>query len=118
VEGSVSWDGEGFAYGQGRARISVRRLVVSPGTHDLSLAYHCHPEPLAAYVAKGAVKVVKPSGESAVFKTGDAFIEVMNQWHKGVFTEPTELVVFYAGTEGTPLTIRQHDASAPENDCH
>jgi len=60
------------------------------------------------------VKVVKPSGEYKLFKAGDAFIEVVNKWHKGIFVEDTELIVFYAGTNGVALSVKKEGGQVCE----
>lgn len=110
AQGSSSWDGGPIRYPAGAPELSVQRIEVEAGSEAVSLPIHCHRIPLAAYVAKGSVRVVKSSGEERQFKAGDAFIEVMGQWHKGVFQETTELIVFYAGERGAPLSVKQGEA--------
>ena len=112
VKESVSWDGGAFEYAKGKPQITIQKIDISTGNGEVSLAVHCHTIPLAAYVLKGSVKVVKPSGENKLFKAGDAFIEVMNKWHKGLFVEDTELIVFYAGKKGVTLPVKK-DGSSP-----
>ena len=56
--------------------------------------------------------MVNSSGENKLFQAGDAFIEVMNKWHKGIFVEDTELIVFYAGQKGVALSVKK-DGSSP-----
>jgi hypothetical protein len=56
---------------------------------------------------EGSLKVVKPNGAEKLFRAGDAFIEVMRTWHKGVFTEDAELLVFYAGEKDVPISVKQ-----------
>jgi hypothetical protein len=36
-------------------------------------------------------------------------VEVVNEWHYGANhgTEPVELIAFYAGVKGTPITVPQ-----------
>ena len=116
VRGSVSWDGSAYEYVKGKPEITVQKINISPGDNTLSLSAHCHPFPLAAYVSKGSLRVVRLSGESSDFQAGDAFIEVMDIWHKGIFTEDTELIVFYAGVEGVDLSIKK-DADTSGGAC-
>ena len=73
--------------------------------------------PLSDYVLKGSVTVVTAAGKSRLFKTGEAFIEVSNTWHKGIFNEDTELLVFYAGKKGVPLAVKQGDSSPFAKEC-
>ena len=111
VNESVSWDGGAFEYAKGKPEITIQKLDISTGSEEVSLAVHCHTIPLAAYVLKGSVKVVNSSGENRLFRAGDAFIEVMNKWHKGVFVEDTELIVFYAGQKGVTLSVKKDGGS-------
>lgn len=106
VQGSTSWDGGSVEYAQGVPELTVQRIRVAAGSAILSLPVHCHTIPLAAYVASGSVRVVKPSGQERSFRAGDAFIEVMSQWHQGVFVDDTELIVFYAGASGLPISVQ------------
>ncbi len=117
VKDSVSWDGGSFEYVNGKPEISVQKIDINTSGEEVSLAVHCHTIPLAAYILKGSVKVVKPSGESKLFKAGDAFIEVMNKWHKGVFVENTELIVFYAGKKGIVISFKKGNGSSLSKKC-
>ena len=116
VKDSVSWDGSPYEYVKGTPQITVQKININPGDNSLSLAVHCHTIPLAAYVLKGSVQVVRLSGENTTFRAGEAFIEVMNIWHKGIFTEETELIVFYAGIKGVDLAIKK-DAQSSAGAC-
>ena len=110
--GSVSWDGGSFAYPKEEPEISIQKITVQTDGKEVIFPVHCHPVPLAGYVLKGSVKVtLKSTGKSKLFKAGDALIEVSNTWHSSVFTEDTELLVFYAGKKGLPLSVKQSDDS-------
>ncbi|WP_417914884.1 cupin domain-containing protein [Candidatus Electronema sp. JM] len=115
--GSASWDGGAFAYPQGQPEISVQKITAHPNGKQVELPVHCHPVPLSGYVLKGSVTVVTAAGKSRLFKTGEAFIEVSNTWHKGIFNEDTELLVFYAGKKGVPLVVKQGDSSPFAKEC-
>jgi quercetin dioxygenase-like cupin family protein len=117
AKGSTSWDGGRVEYAQGVAELTVQRIRVAAGGQALALPVHCHAVPLAAYVTSGSVRVVKPSGQEQSFHAGDAFIEVMSQWHQGVFVEDTELIVFYAGIAGAPISTQPGDDSIPADRC-
>ncbi len=118
VSGTSSWDKSHFQYPEGKSEISVQKIKVTVSKEKLSLALHCHTMPLAAYVLKGNLEVVKLTGEREAFTQGDAFIEVMNQWHKGVFTEDTELIVFYAGAKGNALSFSKDSSDVNAHECH
>lgn len=40
---------------------------------------------------------------------GDSIVELVNKWHYGKNEgyEPAEIVVFYAGVKGMPITIKK-----------
>jgi len=110
-----SWDGSVFQYPEGGAEITVAKLSLPSGT---KLPLHCHPEPMAAYVLKGEIEVTNASGQTKSFKKGDAFIEVMNRWHKGsVKGKDTQLIVFYAGKKNQPLSISKDGDSSLAGRC-
>lgn len=114
---SVSWDGGKFHYPGGTAQIIVQKITITPGDEDFYISEHCHPIPLAAYVLKGSVHVAERSGQYHIFRAGHAFIEVMDTWHKGKFLEDTELIAFYATSEGTPLSVKADDSSGYAGNC-
>ncbi len=115
--GSASWDGGAFAYPQGQPEMAVQKITVHPDSKQVELPVHCHPVPIAGYVLQGSVTVITSAGRSRLFKAGESLIEVSNTWHKGVFTEDTELLVFYAGEKGIPLTVKQGENSPFAKGC-
>lgn len=115
TKGSSSWDGNPVSYSQGQPELSIVKINIP---FDVQLPLHCHPTPLAAYVTKGRLEVIKKSGKKKVFSAGDAFIEVMNSWHKGKgLADDTELIVFYAGTKDIPLTIKPDNEKTDTQLC-
>lgn len=116
-QGSSSWDGGGFSYPEGAAQLTVQKINVKAGPESLELGFHCHTVPLAAYVTAGSVKVVKLNGEEKTFKAGEGLIEVVNRWHKGVFVEDSELIVFYAGVEGMALSFKKDAKGGQQLSC-
>ncbi|MNG25698.1 hypothetical protein D3C84_1105940 [compost metagenome] len=62
--------------------------------------------PNAAYVLSGELTIEsKESGQVRRVKQGEAVAEMVNITHRGVTgEEPVELIVFYAGSEGIPLS--------------
>jgi quercetin dioxygenase-like cupin family protein len=67
---------------------------------------HKHPVINAAVMLAGDLTVVTGSGTMMRFRGGDAIVEVVDQWHYGYNDGPdvAELVVFYAGAQGQPIT--------------
>lgn len=116
TQDTLSWDGSGFNYPIGKSEISIVKVTVPNGVET---SEHCHPMPLAAYVVTGAIEVTTSSGETKTFQQGEAFVEVMNKWHKGLGVgEDTELIVFYAGQERLPLSVKKDGDSVLANRCH
>jgi quercetin dioxygenase-like cupin family protein len=110
-----SWDGSVFQYPEGSAEITVVKLSLPSGTQ---LPLHCHPAPLAAYVLEGELEVTNASGQTKSFKKGNAFIEVMNRWHKGLVKgKDTQLIVFYAGKKNQPLSVTKDGDSSLVGRC-
>jgi len=44
-----------------------------------------------------------------VLETGDSIVELVNQWHYGMNRgdQSAEIIMFYAGTPGVPITVEQ-----------
>ena len=70
---------------------------------------HKHPFINAAVVLRGELTVTTGKGQVLRAKAGHPIIEVVNEWHYGANDgiEPVELIAFYAGIKGTPITIPQ-----------
>jgi quercetin dioxygenase-like cupin family protein len=101
--GSTSWDGTLYtAYPAGAPELSVLKITIAP---HATLPWHSHPIPNAAYVVSGELTVEKQStGEKKVLTAGQVLPELVGQVHRGTAgDEPVVLIVFYAGTKGTPL---------------
>ena len=99
---TTSWNGGSFAYPQGKAEITIVNIRLAEGQ---SAPMHCHPIPTAGYILEGSIEVNLKSGESQIFKKGDAVMEVSHTIHSGkAIGGPVELLVFYAGAVGTPHT--------------
>jgi quercetin dioxygenase-like cupin family protein len=62
----------------------------------------------AAYVLSGQLVLErKGTKQRETFQAGEALAETVNTIHRGYTTDqPAELVVFYAGPPGLPLSIK------------
>jgi quercetin dioxygenase-like cupin family protein len=92
------------AWPEGQPQITVARVQIAPGA---SLPEHMHHNTIAAGVLlQGQLKVVTEDGATIELVAGDAVIETIDTWHTGKNTGsvPTELIVFYAGVEGQPVS--------------
>jgi len=58
---------------------------------------------------KGELTVVTKEKETLHLRAGDSIVEVVDKWHyeKNEGKEPAEIIVFYAGVQGSPITIKE-----------
>lgn len=104
LKSSHSWDGTPYsAYPSGTPELTVLNIRIPANT---ALNWHQHPMPNAAYVVSGELKVeTREGGKSITLKAGDVLPEMVDKQHRGLTAESAvELVVFYAGTPGLPLS--------------
>jgi quercetin dioxygenase-like cupin family protein len=100
-----SWDGiEYKSYPTGQPQLTVLRIKVPPNT---ALHWHHHPVISVGYVLSGELTLEKrETGERTIVHAGETLAETVQTTHRGFTTnEPVELVVFYAGQVGLPITI-------------
>lgn len=103
----ANWNGDALpAYPDGEPEITILRITVAPKTE---LPVHKHPVINAGVLLSGELTVVKETGETLHLKTGDSIVELVGQWHygKNEGNEPAEIIVFYAGVKGTPITVKK-----------
>ena len=103
----ASWDGKELPdYPKGKPEVSILRITIPPGTE---LPLHKHPVINAGLLLHGELTVVAEDGATLHLKAGDTIVEVVNKWHygKNEGNEPAEIIVFYAGIQGKPLSIKQ-----------
>ena len=102
-----SWDGERLpAYPAGQPEVTILQIEIPPGAR---LEPHVHPVINAGILTKGALTVVTSDGRTLQLKAGDPIVEVVNTRHYGFNpgAEPAEIVVFYAGEQGKPVTVKE-----------
>jgi len=102
-----SWDGASLpAYPAGEPEITILRVVIPPG---LSLPWHRHPYINAGVLITGELTVETETDMKIQLKAGDSIVELVNTWHHGVNrgTIPAEIIVFYAGVKGSPVTLEK-----------
>lgn len=107
IVSTENWTGQKLpAYPSGQPEISILKITIPPGQR---LPMHKHPVINAAVILKGELTVTTDKGKVLHVKAGHAMVEVVNEWHYGanLGTEPVELIAFYAGVKGTPITIPQ-----------
>ncbi len=102
-----SWDGKELeAYPGGSPEVTILKVKVPPGA---VVDKHKHPVMSAAVIISGEITVVSEHGDRVTFKAGDAVVELVDTVHYGTNTGlvDTELLVFYAGVKGMPLSIKE-----------
>ena len=104
---SLSWDGETLPnYPNGTPEIKILKITIPPKT---KLPFHKHPVINAGVLLKGELTVITQEEKVLHLKAGDALIEVVETWHYGKNDgdEPAEIIVFYAGIKGAPITVKK-----------
>ena len=106
---SSSWDGNTLPeYESGIPEVTILKVII-PSNAQLPL--HEHPVINAGVLLKGSLMVVTEDNDTLHLKAGDTIVEVVNKWHYGINegNEPAEIIVFYAGVQDQPITIKEPD---------
>ena len=107
LQTTQSWDGKDYqGYPTGQPQLTVLRITIPPNT---ALHWHHHPVISVGYVLSGHPTIEKrDTGERTIVRASQAVAETVQTTHRGFTTdEPVELVVFYAGQFGLPITINE-----------
>jgi quercetin dioxygenase-like cupin family protein len=114
LQTTQAWDGSPYtSYPSGQPQVTVLKILVPPQT---SLPWHRHPMISVGYLLSGQLTVEKKeTGERAILRAGQALAETVQTTHRGFTTdEPVELIVFYAGQAGLPLSVKEASPGSPE----
>jgi quercetin dioxygenase-like cupin family protein len=106
LQTTQSWDGNKYAhYATGQPQITILKISIPPHT---ALDWHEHPMISAAYVVSGEINLeIRGTRKRKAIQAGHALAESVATVHRGYTTkQPVELVVFYAGAVGLPLSIK------------
>lgn len=101
-----SWDDTILpAYPSGQPEITILRIKIPAGTE---LEMHRHLVINGGVLLKGELTVTTEDGKVLHLKAGDSLVEVVNKNHygKNEGSETAEIIVFYAGEEGKPITLK------------
>ena len=102
-----SWNGDTLpAYSKGQPEVTILRIVIPP---KMKLPLHQHPIINAGVLLKGELTVITKDKKTLHLKAGDPIVEVVDTWHYGINegSEPAEIIVFYSGIQGEPVTIKE-----------
>lgn len=84
--------------------VTVLKIDIGVGE---KLSMHKHDIVNIAYVKKGTLTVITDNNEQITIKEGECLPELIGKYHYGqnAGKEPVELIVFYIGEKGSPLSI-------------
>jgi quercetin dioxygenase-like cupin family protein len=105
VKTAQSWDGKLLpSYSPVQPEITILRISIPAGAR---LHTHNHPVINAGVLISGQLRVVTTDGKILHLKAGDPIVEVVKTVHYGINEgkSPAEIIVFYAGVVGTPITV-------------
>ena len=105
IQTTKSWNGSSLpAYPKGNPQITILKITIAP---HVRLPLHKHPVINAGVLLQGNLTVITEKGKTLYLKAGEPIVEVVNTWHYGINegNTPVVIVMVYAGTPGTPLTI-------------
>jgi len=109
IETSKSWNGNDLPkYPDEKPKITVLKITIPPHS---KLNIHKHMVINAGVLTKGELTVVDEQNNTLNLKAGDALVELVNTYHYGENkgNVPVEIIVFYAGTEGLPITVTKNN---------
>ena len=86
--------------------VTVLKIIINVGEE---LPMHRHDLVNVAYVKKGTLTVITDENQEITLHEGDVLPELIGKYHYGKNTgkETIELVVFYIGEKGTPLSVNK-----------
>jgi quercetin dioxygenase-like cupin family protein len=107
AKASKSWDGNDLPpYLKGLPEITILRISIPAGA---KLETHKHPVINAGVLTRGQLTVVSEDGKKLRLRAGDSIVELVGKYHygKNEGVEPAEIIVFYAGVRGAPITVKK-----------
>jgi quercetin dioxygenase-like cupin family protein len=109
---TTSWDGKPIVYPGGQAEVSALVIDIAPGGET---GWHQHPVPSFGMVLEGTLEVQLKDGQIKRIEAGQALAEVVGTLHNGrnVDKKSLKLLVIYAGSVGTPLTLTENTNAKP-----
>ena len=105
IETTKSWNGDMLPeYSKGQPKITILRIIIPP---KKKLEIHKHFVVNAGVLLQGTLRVISDKNDTLYLKKGSPIVELVNTWHYGenIGNTTAEIMVFYAGVEGTPITV-------------
>jgi quercetin dioxygenase-like cupin family protein len=106
IKSTQTWAGDPLPeYPEGQPEITLLRITIPP---HAKLPLHYHPVINAGILLEGELTVNVSDGSEKHLKAGDTLVELVNINHFGENTGdvPAVILVFYAGIEGSPITVK------------
>ncbi len=106
AKSTKSWDGNTLPqYPQGQPEVTILRIKIPAGAE---LDMHYHPVINAGFLLEGELTVITDDKKRLHLKAGDSIVELVNKKHygKNEGKETAEIIVFYAGVENNPITVK------------
>lgn len=90
-----------------KPEVTVLKITINVGEE---LPMHKHDLVNIAYVKSGTLTVVTDENKEITLHEGECLPELIGKYHygKNAGNEPVELVVFYIGEKGTPLSVNKN----------
>jgi quercetin dioxygenase-like cupin family protein len=105
LQSSTTAAGQPIQFPLFRNQITALRAELAPGGQT---GRHMHPVPTFVYVLEGELTVEADGHGTKVYKAGDAFLEVVNNWHNGInrTNAAVKFLVVFSGEEGRANLVR------------
>lgn len=89
-----------------KPEVTVLKIIINVNEE---LPMHRHDLVNIAYVKKGTLTVITDDHKQITLHEGETLPELVGKYHYGKNTgnEPVELIVFYIGEKGTPLSVNK-----------
>ena len=89
-----------------KPEVTVLKIIINVGEE---LPMHKHDLVNIAYVKKGTLTVITDDNKEITLHEGEVLPELIGKYHYGKNSGkcPVELVVFYIGEKGTPLSVNK-----------
>ena len=100
-----TWDNEEYKELKiKKPEVTVLKITINVNEE---LPVHRHDLVNIAYVKKGTLTVITDENQKITLNAGECLPELIGKYHYGKNTgnEPVELIVFYIGEKGTPLSV-------------
>ena len=90
-----------------KPEVTVLKIIINVNEE---LPMHKHDLVNIAYVKKGILTVITDDNKEITLHEGDVLPELVGKYHYGKNSgnEPVELIVFYIGEKGTPLSVDKY----------